>query len=178
MRHESDVLNTGYCEYLTPVKATGKIILFRILIIITSVALAVLMLAVTLSTIPVVSFMVLVSIVFVTWYVLQFTKIEYEYIIVSGTLELAKIFGQRKRKLLFEIKTSDITAITPISDLKSLLADNEDILYACNKDDPGAICLAYSKDGAKQVLIISAPTKTISCLKYYRKSAFSSFMNT
>ena len=39
MRHEADNLNAGYCEYLTPVKATGKIIMFRILIIFVAVLL-------------------------------------------------------------------------------------------------------------------------------------------
>ena len=177
MRHESDSLNAGYCEYLTPVKATGKIIMFRILIIFVAVLLSLIMLTVTLATIPVVSFMALVCIIFVSWYVMQFTKIEYEYIVASGTLELSKIYGQRKRKLLFEIKTSDITTITPHSDINSLSSDKDNILYACNKDDSGTICLAYSQDNVKKVLVISAPEKTINCLKYYRRSAFSSAMN-
>lgn len=172
MRHESDNLNTGYCEYLSPVKATGKIISLRILIIFIAVVLSLLMLTVTLTTIPVVSFMALVSIIFISWYVLQFTKIEYEYIIVSGTLELSKIYGQRKRKLLFEIKMSDITTITPLSDMNSLQSSNENTIYACKKDDQNAVCLEYVSDGVKKVLVISAPAKTISCLKYYNKRAF------
>ncbi len=178
-RYESDSLNSGYCEYLTPVKASGKALLLRVLIIVLAAVLSVLMLTLTLGTIPVVSFMLLALIIFFSWFAFQFTKVEYEYIIVTGTLEMSKIFGARTRKSLFEIKMSDITAITPLGDIESLAADQNSIIYACNKDDENAVCLAYSSEsGEKSVLVISAPPKTISCLKHYRKSAFTPAMNS
>ena len=101
--HNTDSLYSGYCEYLTEVSPSGKVIFLRLFLILFSVVLSLFMLAITLKTIPVVSFMLLVMIVLMTWFVFQFTKIEYEYIIATGMFELSKIYGSRIRKKLFEI---------------------------------------------------------------------------
>ena len=178
-RHESDNLNAGYCEFLTPVKASGKYLLMRILVVAVAILLSVTMFVLTLNTIPVVSFMCLVLIIFFSWFVFQFTKLEYEYVIATGELTLTKILGARTRKDILRLKTSDIFSITPLSDIKSLAIPEEKVFYACNKDDGNAVCLGYNGDhGEKKVLVISAPSKTVSCFKYYRRSAFSSLMNT
>lgn len=177
-RHESDNLNAGYCEFLTPVKASGKYMLLRILVIAVAILLSVTMLVLTLNTIPVVSFMCLVLIIFFSWFVFQFTKLEYEYVIATGELTLTKILGARTRKDILRLKMSDIFSITPLSDVKSLAISEERVFYACNKEDGNAVCLGYNGEkGEKNVLVISAPSKTVSCLKYYRRSAFSSLMN-
>ena len=173
-KHESDTLNAGYCEYLTSVNASSKVILARVLIIVLTVVLLAAMLVITLKTIPVVSFMLGALIVFMAWFVFQFTKIEYEYAVATGVFTLSKIYGARTRKDVLEFKTSDITKIVPESKLASINADN--VLYTCKKNEMNMICLVYStKDSEKNVLIISAPDKTISCLKFYRRSAFAEF---
>lgn len=170
---KSDLLYAGYCEYLTEVSPSGKTIFLRTFLILFSALLSLFMLAITLKTVPVVSFMLLVMIIFMTWFVFQFTKIEYEYIIATGTLELSKIYGSRIRKKLFEIKTSQITCIAPLSELSKLNISRENILYTCKKDDDYAMCIVYSENTNKsKMLVISAPGKTITCLKHYRKSAF------
>lgn len=172
-KYEGDSLNAGYCEYLTPVKATGKVIMARILTVFIAVILSAFMLWVTLKTIPVASFLFLVLIIFTAWFAFQFTKIEYEYIIATGTLELSKIYGARVRKNLFEIKTSDIFCITPVEKLEILRVKKENVLYTCKQDAQNVICVVYSQNGSEnKAIVISAPDKTVACLKYYRKSAF------
>lgn len=170
-KHESDTLSTGYCEYLTKVKPSSKVTVARILIILAAVVLVTAMLVITLKTIPVVSFFFGAFMVFVAWFVFQFTKIEYEYTVATGELTLSKIYGARVRKDVLNIKTSDITSIIPESELKNIKADN--VLYTCRKSDVNLLCLVYTtKESDKNVLVISAPDKTVSCLKYYRRSAF------
>ena len=171
--HNTDSLYSGYCEYLTEVSPSGKVIFLRLFLILFSVVLSLFMLAITLKTIPVVSFMLLVMIVFMTWFVFQFTKIEYEYIIATGMFELSKIYGSRIRKKLFEIKTSQITCIAPPELIDKLNISQKNRLYTCKKDDDYAICVVYTENtDQSKLLVISAPTKTIRCLKHYRKSAF------
>lgn len=173
-KHESDTLNTGYCEYLTKVKASSAVIMARIAIILAATALVCAMLVFTLKTIPVVSFMSGALIVFMAWFVFQFTKIEYEYEIATGEFALSKIYGARMRKEILTFKTSDIIAIAPEASLASLGADS--VLNTCRKTDINRICIVYAENnGKKQALIISAPDKTLSCLKYYRRSAFTGF---
>ena len=176
-RHESDSLNTGYCEFLTPVKASGKAIMLRILIVAAAVLISAGMLIVTLKTIPIISFILLVLIIFFSWFAYQFTKIEYEYVIATGVFELSKIFGARTRKKILEFKTSEIYSVTPLIDIKSLGIPESDVIFACNKNVSDAVCLAYTSGGSvKKAVVISAPSKTISCLKHYRRSAFSPLM--
>ena len=175
-KHNEDSLYSGYCEYLTSMPVSRSVVVSRILIILSAVALSLFMLAITLKTIPVVSFMLLVIIIFMSWFVFQFTKIEYEYIIATGTLELSKIYGSRIRKTLFEIKTAEITSIVPESALANLGIPRENIMYTCKKNFPENVCLVYVENtNASKVLVINAPTKTIKCLKHYRKSAFKDF---
>ena len=112
--------------------------------------------------------------VFVAWFIFQFTKIEYEYVIATGELTLSKIYGARVRKDILSVKTSDITAIMPESEMKNM--KTADVLYTCRQDDVNLLALVYTtKESDKNVLVISAPDKTVSCLKYYRRSAFTSF---
>lgn len=175
-KHNEDSLYSGYCEYLTSMPVSRSVVVSRILIILSAVALSLFMLAITLKTIPVVSFMLLVIIIFMSWFVFQFTKIEYEYIIATGTLELSKIYGSRIRKTLFEIKTAQITSIVPESTLTNLGIPQENIMYTCKKNLPENVCLVYEENtNTNKVLVINAPTKTIKCLKHYRKSAFKDF---
>lgn len=174
IKHESDSLNTGYCEYLTKVNASSAVILARIMIILFTAVLIAAMLAVTLKTIPVVSFMLGALIVFMAWFVFQFTKIEYEYEIATGEFTLSKIYGARTRREVLSFKTADIITIAPESALDSLKADN--IIITCRKSDINRICILYTEtNGKKQSLVISAPDKTVSCLKYYKRSAFTGF---
>ena len=63
----SDEAVTGaanYCEFISPVKPTGKVLLARAGILVFTAALLVAMLAVTLKTIPAVSFMLGVILIF------------------------------------------------------------------------------------------------------------------
>ena len=167
--HESDMLNAGYCEHLTSVNATKKVKLARFLIVLITLVMTAAMLFVTLNTIPPASFMIAVIMIFFARFVFQFTKIEYEYTVATGVLSLSKIYGARKRKDIMEIKLSDISRISPVCDLACITAKRENIIFACRKNDENAIMLVYNQN---KVLVISAPQKTIACLKYYKKTAF------
>lgn len=176
-KYESTGINIGYCEFITGIKTTLKIALYRILIILASLALITAMLVVTLKTIPTVSFMCMALIIFVTWFVLQFTKVEYQYEISTGILTLTRILGSRTKKKVLQLKTADICAITPFSDINSLDIPEKSIFYACDKDNNYAICLAYcTKDGEKKGLVIAAPSNTVSCLKHYKRAVFTDAM--
>lgn len=172
-KYEADMLNAGYCEFLAPVRLSGKRLAARISIVLGAAASVLLMLSFTLTTIPAVSFMLFVFILFFSWFLWQFTSVEYEYTIACGEFELCKIYGARVRKTVLEIKTSDISVIVPASQTDILARDAQSLYFACNKDDPNALCLVYTANGReKNLLVIAAPDKTRSCLKYYRRSAF------
>lgn len=171
-KYEADMLQTGYCEYLTPVSPTGKVRAARICIWALAICLTLAMLVLTLSTIPAVSFMLAAIFVFCAWFALQFTKIEYEYTIATGSFELSKIYGARVRKKVTEFKTSEILAVFPVSRLAEYQRQSADMRYICKKDDPYALGLLYTHGAKKHILVLSAPDKTVKCLKHYRQNAF------
>lgn len=170
-KYEADSLQAGYCEYLTPTDATPTIRLARVGIVASAVVLTLAMLVLTLNTIPAVSFMLGVIFAFCAWFAFQFTKIEYEYTVATGVFELSKIYGARMRKKVTEFKTSEIVSVFPTERLAEY-ADRADVLYTCRKNDPYAVGLLYTVGSSHHVLVLSAPDKTIKCLKHYRRSAF------
>lgn len=168
-KYEADSLQAGYCEYLTPTDATPTVRLARFGIVAAAVVLTLGMLVLTLNTVPAVSFMLGVIFVFCAWFAWQFTKIEYEYTVATGMLELSKIYGARVRKKITEFKTSEIDAVFPLARLADYAKDT-DVLYTCRKNDPYAVGLLYTVGGTRRILILSAPEKTLKCLKHYRRS--------
>ncbi|NLK38890.1 MAG: hypothetical protein GX303_01400, partial [Clostridiales bacterium] len=50
--------------------------------------------------------------IFFTW---RYVSIVYEYTLISGHLTVSKIYGNRKRKVMLEVKLSDMTLIAPLN---------------------------------------------------------------
>ena len=171
----SDEAVTGaanYCEFISPMNPTEKVLLARAGILVFTAALLVAMLAVTLKTIPAVSFMLGVILVFCAWFVWQFTKIEYEYTVATGAFLLDKIYGARTRKKILEFGTSDLLCAFAPEKLPAYEKDAESVLWACKKDDAYALGLLYTVGSEKRILMICAPERTRTCLKYYRRNIF------
>ena len=45
-------------------------------------------------------------------------------------------------------------------------------MYICSKDDGFGYVLEYNDQNEQRYLVLSAPSKTISCLRYYTRQAF------
>lgn len=98
-----------------------------------SAALVVLMLALT------------VLLVVVTW---KYVQVEYEYAIYSGSFFLAKIYGKKKRKELFEIDIKHATLIAPRT---------EEFLEKANAMNPQEIVWAVSSPKSDALWMIVYP---------------------
>ena len=110
---EEEKLRSNYAEYL--VKCTGKKTLFTKFSIVTGAG-AVILLALffVVPRVPVSLVPILLGVVAFSWYLWKFTHLEYEYIIISATVEFHRIYGESYRKKLVEIKTSDIEKVAPV----------------------------------------------------------------
>ncbi len=51
--------------------------------------------------------------IYFIWYLRRFSEIEYEYILCDGQMEMVKIYGGVKRKILFREKILDMDIIAP-----------------------------------------------------------------
>ena len=166
-KYEPDNLNTGYAEFLTSVDVTPGIILARIGICLAALGIIIFSMRATLNTMPAVSFFLLVALLFVTYFVLRYTKVEYEYIIATGEFELSRILAERTRKVCLTFKTADIESVS-----EGIDSSVSPLFYTCKKKDKFAYTIVYKSGGVKKAIVISAPPKTVQCLKYYCTSAF------
>ena len=72
-------------------------------------------------------------IIFITW---RYVAIDYEYSVTSGTLTFTKIYGNRSRRKIFEMKLKDAVRIAPLdleieglNDSKKLSEKKREALY-------------------------------------------------
>ncbi len=174
-KYDTQSSSMGFAEYLVEKKITGKDILKKLLVILGGAAVVGAELALTLETIPPASFIFSALIIFFTWYFYQFTKVEYEYVVVQGEIELEVIYGKRKRKKLAQVKFSQIEKIAPYSTI-SKLAENIEIsktIYACSSiKDSDVYGVLYEDDNGKKCIVyINVVKKTIDSFKYYKRAA-------
>ncbi len=176
MSYETDSSSVGYAEYITSVKPSRKTNVIRALILLVDAVLVAVMLALTLKTMPMVVVMFSLILVFLGWFAWQYTKVEYEYTIATGELELSRILAAKKRKKIMTVALSDIEKIAPLSECRTdaEALGKANVFYACNQDDAMAYVLFYTEKetAQKKALVISAPEKTIKTLRYFRASAF------
>ena len=171
---DNDYGSPGYTEFLTPISPNRKIIILRILIVAISLTLLMGLLMLT-SKIPQVFVIWLVIIAFFAKMSFDFTKRECEYIIATGELELSVIYGSRIRRKKGIYRISDLQAAAKSSAKDTSLLNgipSSRIFKACRDKDENRYLLIFRNEaGEKRALYISAPDKTVSVLKYYKKSA-------
>lgn len=111
--------------------------------------------------------------VFFTW---RYVCVEYEYTLASGQLTVAKIYGNRTRRVLLEVRLSDMTLIAPLN--KSFSGQIERANPAktydalSSKKSPNAyFALFPDKNGKVAILYFDACNKFVSLAKFYNSAA-------
>ena len=178
-RHESDMLYQGYAEYLVTKRPNLKIRLAQVGIVLAGIVVSLLVLAVTLRTIPTASFIFFVLIIFGAWYLFRFTHIEYEYVIAAAELELDVIYGGKKRKKLLEIKFSEIERVAPADGITKEWLEREQIgkvIDACTSPEDQDVYYVLFRNGneGKAILYLNMIQKTYQCFKFYKRSVVDS----
>lgn len=171
--------NTGspnFLEYSVSEKPNKKTKTLKAVIILSAITIFLLLfwlLSVFASAMVIVIPMVTVLIVFAAFIFWKFTKVEYDYVISGGDMQMHIVYGGRSRKELFcfKLSTAELFAeksALPADDSKYDKAyycvssmDAENILYAVFKNEGGERCIAY----------FEAPKKAHSILRFYNSSA-------
>ncbi|HHT54599.1 MAG TPA: hypothetical protein GX011_06720 [Clostridiales bacterium] len=111
--------------------------------------------------------------VFITW---RYVNVDYEYSIVSGVLTFTKIYGNRSRKKITEIRLKDASAIAPLGDRlqKSRLEawGAERVWSAMSSSSAkDAYFIIYVNDkNEKCAFLFEATEKALKICKYYNQS--------
>lgn len=161
----------GYAEHLVTKKPEGKTVLARVGII----ALCILLFGVVgfltfgpikLPHITVVAVVLIIYIGILLW---GFTKVEFEYLVVSNTMSVDKIIAGKKRRQVLEFKVSTAESFMPLKD--ATLRDEKVISVAGSKYDEDAwVAIFRDEGGEKCALIFNGTEKILQMLRYYNKS--------
>lgn len=169
---EDEKLRSNYAEYL--VKRHGaKLILLKVGIIAFAIVAVALSFFLVLQWVAAAMLPIFIGIMALCWYLWRFTNIEYEYIIISATVEIHKIYGERIRKKIHEINTRDIEKVAPVyahPEVKDGSYDKVlDISDGKGGDD--LFYVIYNGENGKGIIYLNVIKKTLDVFKYYKSTA-------
>ena len=103
-----------------------------------------------------------------------FVYIEYEYQIIAGSMQIAKILGKCRRKQMLDLNISEMKVIAPYSGATKAAADAPDIKkrYECvssMKADEVYYAI-FEKDGEKNVLFFEPTNKALKLMYFHNKN--------
>lgn len=102
-------------------------------------------------------------------------KVEYEYTLTNGSIEVAAIFNATKRKELCCIDLSKATLIIPSSSQRAQTQDaSKKYRYVSGKKDANTI-LIYADDNKKACYELEPDEKSFAHIKNYARNKMSDF---
>lgn len=161
----------NYTEHLVKKELDSKLILARVLIILMTLVLfgGVIYLMFGPVKIPHVAVVAVVLIIYAAMQLWGLTSIEYEYLIVSGTMSVDKIISSKKRRQIVEFRVPAAEKILPYKDAR---LEGVEVIYgvsSVNAED--AYCAVFTTDkGEKKALVFNATRKALEMLRYYNKN--------
>lgn len=168
----------NYVEYSVVQAPNGKTRRLKAIIVLASVAVALVLFYVQYSfanaTIVALPFEI-VFIVFGAFQFWKYTRISYDYTIAGGELKMCAVYGNRTRKVLFDVRLSSASAIVAYNGSVPDEAKDAAKSYACvsSMSAGNIVCIVFKDDaGNKCAAYIEAEKKTKSILKFYNSSAY------
>ena len=160
----------NYTEYLVKKKADSKIIIQRVAIILVGLILCggLVFLMFGPVKVPQIGAVALLLIGYVCKVLWSYTKIEYEYLIVSGEMTMDVIYASKKRRKIAEFNLTTAEAILPYADAK--LDGMKTIFAATDPCDEDVYCAIYkTESGDREALVFNADERALKMLHYYNK---------
>jgi hypothetical protein len=104
-----------YIEYLVKQKKSAQTTVLKVLIVIAVIIFTFIMLSLSLqySGVSFIFLCLIAGAIFGTWFLFTSLKLEFEYIVTNGEMDVDKIIGQRKRKRLTTIRFKDMEVMAP-----------------------------------------------------------------
>ncbi len=169
---EDDKMKSNYAEYLVRVRKNGKLTLRKLGIILLALLLIGAGFIFVISKMAAFMLPIVVGTAALCWFLWRYTSVEYEYIIISATVEFYKIYGERDRKKILEFATKDIEKVAPLSAHPEVssetYAESYDFTDGTGKD---VFFVKYSGEKGKGIVYINVIKKTLDAFRYYRSTA-------
>jgi hypothetical protein len=105
------------------------------------------------------------------WYLMRFTYIEYEYVIMGGDFTISAIYNNLSRKDLIVTKVKDMLKAVPYHGSEQLLntPDINQVLYYCSDLENPDLYIGIFDDAKKGrvAVIFNTSRKLVQILKFY-----------
>ena len=117
-------------------------------------------------------------IIFITW---RYVSVDYEYSVTSGTLTLTKIYGNRSRRKIFEMKLKDAVRIAPLeapleADRATAYAPEREFVGVSSMSAPDIYIMLFelgndkNREKRRAIFYFEATAKMLSVCRFYNPS--------
>ena len=93
------------------------------------------------------------------WWLTSKLNVEYEYIVTNGTMDIDKIVNKSSRQRISSFELEKVERLEKYNDHLLQNVKKENIVFACNKNDPNAYLLVASKEDTKVNYIVFTPSE-------------------
>lgn len=149
-----------FFEQIVPIGIDSKSILKIIGIWVLALALSIAIFIFLVRFLGLIVFVLMAGVIFGAYKISAMLYIEYEYIVTNGTLDIDKIVAKSSRKRLASFEISQVEVVEKYNPAAQHTGFNQ-IVMACNPNDPEAYKMVVSKEGKGRTLIVFAPNKKI-----------------
>lgn len=166
-------------EYVVAKKREGAYSLARVALIIGYILYVIIFFSVGILSRLLVPCIALVPVT--TWILIYFTwryvNIDFEYSATSGTVTFSKVFGNRSRRAVAEIRIKNASAIAPLTEKlhkSKMEAYSPEVIYNAlsSEDTPDAYFMIYEDDnGRRCAFLFEATAQMLKVCRYYNPSA-------
>ena len=95
------------------------------------------------------------------WWLTSKLNVEYEYIVTNGTMDVDKIVNKSSRQRISSFELGNVERLEKYNDHLLQNVKKENIVFACNKNDPNAYLLVASKEDTKVNYIVFTPSEKL-----------------
>ncbi|MBE6591671.1 MAG: hypothetical protein E7646_06485 [Ruminococcaceae bacterium] len=170
----------GIVEHLVPYKKSASSMIKALGVAISAIVLSALCVYLCVFLFPgLVSLLplIFVGICMILWYMWRYVKVEYEYSIFSGELDVDAIFGQRQRKDILTVDLKKASKLARYDQQNIPFTKTPDIkkTYVATSDPASEdtyFLIFQSEGNEKNVLILDAPEKVLKAIRQSNPSVF------
>lgn len=103
----------------------------------------------------------IVAIGYGAWWLTSKLNVEYEYIVTNGTMDVDKIINKSSRQRISSFELQNVERLEKFNDHLLLNVKKENIVFACNKNDPNAYLLVAAPKDTKVNYIVFSPSEKL-----------------
>ncbi len=148
-----------FFEQIVSIKKSGKTVaLFSLIWILALTICALLLLT---GIVGALTPILVVGLGYGAWWLTSKLNVEYEYIVTNGTMDVDKIVNKSSRQRISSFELGNVERLEKYNDHLLQNVKKENIVFACNKNDPNAYLLVASKEDTKVNYIVFTPSEKL-----------------